>query len=71
MIASVEGILTSIDTNILKRIKLTMDWAKGLLTRMGWVKRRASSKAKVNVEALKKGFLLDVKNIVNFKEIYY
>ena len=39
---------------------------------MGWVKRRVNSKANVDIEkfeALKKGFLLDVKNIINFEEI--
>ena len=68
MIASAEGILTSIDANILKQIKLTKDWAKSLLTRMGWVKRRASKVDIEKFEALK-GFLLNVKNIVNFEEI--
>ena len=47
---------------------LTKDWAKSLL---GMVKRRVSSKAKVDVkfEALKQGFLLDIKNIVSLEEI--
>ena len=39
---------------------------------MGWVKRRASSKAKVmveNCEEVKKDFLLDVKNVVCMEEI--
>ena len=72
VIASAEGILLSIDANILKNIKLTKDWAKSLLIRMGMVKRRVSSKAKVDVEkfeALKQGFLLDIKNIVSLEEI--
>ena len=30
-------------------IKLTSDWAKSLLNRMGYVKRKACSKAKVDV----------------------
>ena len=49
MIASAEGILLSNDANILKWITLTKDWSKSLLARMGMVKRRASSKAKVDV----------------------
>ena len=72
VIASAEGILLSKDANILKRITLTKDWAKSLLIRMGMVKRRVSSKAKVDVEkfeALKQGFLLDIKNIVSLEEI--
>ena len=39
---------------------------------MGMVKRRASSKAKIsikNFEAMKKEFLLEVKNVVTFDEI--
>lgn len=72
VIASAEGILLSKDANILKRITLTKDWAKSLLIRMGMVKRRVSSKAKVDVEkfeALRQGFLLDIKNIVSLEEI--
>ena len=42
VIASAEGILLSKDTNILKRITLTKDWAKSLPTRMGMVKRRVT-----------------------------
>ena len=74
VIASAEGILLSIDANILKRVKLTKDWAKSLLFRMGMVKRRVSGKAKVDVEkfeALKQGFLLDIKLIVSFEDIPY
>ena len=48
MISAAEGILESIDANILKRVKLNKDWAK--LTQMGMVKRRVCSKAKVDVE---------------------
>ena len=72
VIASAEGILLSKDANILKRITLTKNWAKSLLARMGMVKRRVSSKAKVDIEkfeALKQGFLLDIKNVVNLEEI--
>ena len=72
VIASAEGILLSKDANILKHIMLTKDWAKSLLIRMGMVKRRVSSKAKVDVEkfeALKQGFLLDINNIVSLEEI--
>ena len=72
VIASAEGILLSIDTNILKRVTLTKDWAKSLLFRMALVKRRVNSEAKVDVEkfeALKQGFLLDIKLIVSLEEI--
>ena len=72
VIASAEGFLLSKNANILKQITLTKDWAKSLLARMGVVKRRASSKAKVDVEkfeALKYGFLLVIKNVVSLEEI--
>ena len=76
VIATAEGILTSIDANVLASngggISLSKDWAKSLLIRMGMVKRRVSSKAKVNVEkfdGLKEGFFLDIKNIVTFDDI--
>ena len=45
------------DSNLLARngghIVLTKHWAKHLLGRMGFVKRRASTKAKVGVEDLR------------------
>ena len=66
VIASAEGISLSIDANILKKVKLTKDWAESQLFYMGMIKRRMSSKAKVDVEkfeALKQGFLLDIKLI--------
>ena len=53
-------------------IKLTDEWAKNLLKRMGFVKRKACSKAKVNpeqFEKLKEEFLLEIKNIVTMDEI--
>jgi len=53
-------------------INLTTDWAKSLMTRMGFVKRKACSKAKVDVsqfQKLKDEFLLEIKNIVSMDEI--
>ena len=75
-IATAEGVVRSVDANLLAcnggGINLTKPWARGLLGRMGMVKRRASSKAKVSVEDFevkKKEFLLEVKNVVSFDEI--
>ena len=54
------------------KVKLTDDWAKSLLKRMGYVKWKACSKAKVDVERyeqLKDEFLLEIKVIVNMDEI--
>ena len=38
------------DANLLSNITLTKTWAKYLLHRMNVVKRKATTKAKVNVE---------------------
>ena len=51
---------------------LTKDWAKYLMQRMGLVKRRASTKAKVDVknfDELKGNFLGDMKNVMLMDEI--
>ena len=40
VIATGEGILESIDANLLKTVMLTKGWAKSLLTHMGMVKRK-------------------------------
>ena len=53
-------------------VTLTKDWAKYLLCRMGFVKRRGSTKAKVAIEdfeAIKELYLLDIKNVVQMDEI--
>ena len=48
------GIVMKKDTNRLTdvhgEIKLTYEWAKNLLRRMGFVKRKACSQSKINVE---------------------
>ena len=53
-------------------IALSKHWGKHLLTRMGYVKRRASTKAKVavqNFDELNTQFLLDIKVVVEMDEI--
>ena len=52
-------------------INLTKDWAKYLMKRMGFVKRKACSKAKIDVEHFKemKEFLLDITNVITIDEI--
>ncbi len=76
LIACAEGIVKTKDCNLLAcnggHISLTKDWAKSLMGRMGLVKRRASTKAKVrpdDFEALKLQFLLDIKTVVEMDEI--
>ena len=58
VITIAEGIIMNKDTNL-----LACNGAKSLLTRMGFVKRKVCSKAKVNVsqfQKLKDEFLLEV-----------
>ena len=71
-----EGIIKNKDSNLLVsnggHIVLTKYWGKNLLSRMGFVKRRASTKAKVsieNFEEVKAQFLIDIKAVVDFVEI--
>ena len=75
-IGCAEGIVKSKDSNLLAsnggHIVLSKHWGKHLLTRMGYVKRRASTKAKVavqNFDELKTQFLLDIKVVVEMDEI--
>lgn len=75
-IAYAEGIVWSKDSNLLAsnggHLSLTKDWAKNLLRRMGYVQRRASTKAKVTVtdfKALKTQYLQDIKAVVEMDEI--
>ena len=53
-------------------VVLTKDWTRYLLQRMGYVKRKATTKAKNTVEdfdALKSDFLFDIKVVVALEEI--
>ena len=68
VIASGRSIIMNKDANLLFEngggINLTKDWAKYLMKRMEFVKRKACSKAKIDVEhfkEIKEEFLLDVK----------
>ena len=70
------GIVKNQDSSLLAanggHIVLGKPWAKHLLSRMGYVKRRGSTAAKVavnNFEELKQQFLLDVKVVVELEEI--
>ena len=79
VIAAAEGILMNKNATLVSKngeggvkAKLTDDWAKSLLKRMGYVKRKACSKAKVDVERceqLKEEFLLEINMIVTMDEI--
>lgn len=75
-IACAKGIVINRDSNLLAcnggHIVLTKHWGKYLLWRMGLVKRKATTKAKVTVEHfenVKAQFLLDIKAIVEIEEV--
>ena len=74
--ASAIGIVMKSDMRLLKcnggHIDITKHWAQSFLDRLGFVKRRASSKAKVTVEKfeeMKAQFLFDVKTIVEMADV--
>ena len=75
VIAGGTGIMMSQNPSLLKGMKdgkLTKDWAKYVLQCMGFVKRKATTKVKINVQdfvEIKKLFLLDVSNVVKMNEI--
>ena len=71
-----EGIVKNEVFNLLAtnggHIVLTKHWAKGLLARMGFVKRRSTTTAKVNVpnfNELRCQFLVDVKTVAEMEEM--
>ena len=60
------------DANLLRQINLTEGWAKYLLRRMGFVKRKATTKAKISVEdfeEIKRDYLLDIEVVIAMDEI--
>ena len=53
-------------------IKLNKEWAKGILHRMGFTKRRANSKAKIlpaDFEEIKCNYLSDIQSVVVMEDI--
>ena len=69
-IATATGVVRKCDKSL--EPLLTKHWAKSLLYRMGFVKRRGNTKAKVDVEqfeAIKTQFLFDLKATVEMLEI--
>ena len=76
VLACAEGIIKNKDSNLLAtnggHIALTRNWGKSLLRRMGFVKRRVSTSAKVSVtdfEELKSQFLFEIKVNIEMDEI--
>ena len=74
--AAAEGILLALDSTRLAEngghVKLTNTWAKSLLSRMNFTKRKGSTKQKVTIkdfEVVKKQFLQDVVDIATMENI--
>ena len=75
-IAAAMGTVRKQDSNLLAQngghIVLTRDWARSLLGRMGYVKRKANTKAKIAVTdftELKSQFLIDIRTLKDLEEI--
>ena len=76
VLACAEGLIKNHDSNLLAsnggHIALTKSWGKSLLKRMGFVKRRVSTSAKISVtnfEEKKRQYLDDIKVNVELDEI--
>ena len=72
VIASAEGILMHENADLLSRIDFNKGWAQYLLHRMGYVKHKVTTKAKVTVEnftAVKEDYLLEIKQVITMDEI--
>ncbi len=70
--AAAVGMAKNHDANLLEVNGGHISWAKGLLRRMGYVKRRANTKSKVLVEefeALKTQFVFDIDVISQMDEV--
>ena len=75
-LAATEGIVAAADRSLLRQhggsLVLTKAWAKSLLSRMGFVKRKGSTSAKLPVsefEKRKEQYLLDIHAEVTMNDI--
>ena len=72
VLGGAEAIIANKDRSLVDTLAPGKDWAKSLLTRMGFVKRKATTKAKVPVkdfEAIKTTFLNEVFTTVIMEDI--
>lgn len=76
VLSAAEGIVKSHDSGLLAcnggHIKCTKQWAKHFLTRLGYVRRKATTKASlsdIDFEAQKYQFLFDIQTIIEMEEI--
>ena len=72
VLGAAEGIIMHKDANLLSSFNLTEGWAKYLLRRMGFVKRKGTTKAKGSVEhfeEVKRKYLQDMELVIAMDEI--
>ena len=76
VVATAKGVIMNKNADLLVSnggyINLTDNWAKSLQNWMGFVKRKASSSAKITPEEFdqqKKNFLRDIRNVINMDQI--
>ena len=76
VVSAAVGIVKSHDSGLLEsnggHIKCTKQWAKHFLSQMGYVKRKATTKASVSVvdfEAKKEQYLYDIHAMIDMEEI--
>lgn len=76
VIACAEGVVKNVDSNLLLinggYVSFSKQWARHMLHRMGYTKRRANSKVKVPAEQvllLKAQFLFDIKSVVVMEDV--
>ena len=69
VLGAAEGIIMHKDANLLSSFNLIEGWAKYLLRRMGFVKRKGTIKAKGSVEEVKRKYLQDMKLVIAMDEI--
>ena len=72
VLGAAEGIIMHKDANLLSSFNLTEGWAKYLLRRMGFVKRKGTTKAKGSVEhfeEVKRKYLQDMELVIPMDEI--
>lgn len=76
VVATAQGVIMNKNADLLVSndgyINLTDNWAKSLQNRMGFVKRKASSSAKVTPDEFdkqKRDFLRDIRNVISMGHI--
>ena len=76
VVATSQRVIMNKNANVLVSnggyINLTDEWEKSLQKRMGFVKRKASSSAKITPEEFdkqKKDFLRDIRNVISMDQI--